>query len=244
MTSFFIALSFLTTIPTPAVPFVEGGLGRAAKWFPLVGLILGLVLAGTHWALNLWLPESVTAVIVVALWAWLTGGLHLDGLADCGDGLLVAADQARRLEILQDSRLGAFGTITLVLFLMAKVTAVAALPPPAFALILGPVLARWFILLAARQPPARLGGMGETFAASLTSQTMISAAILPLLLMVVGGWQTGQPVLAAILAALAVYFVLRLARRRLGGVTGDVFGLVVEMAELMVLIGFMFEFGG
>jgi adenosylcobinamide-GDP ribazoletransferase len=224
------------------VPFVPGGLGRSAKWFPLVGLILGLILTGSYWLMSFVLPDTVTAVLTIALWAWLTGGLHLDGLADCGDGLLVAADRERRLEILQDSRIGAFGAITLVLFLLAKVTAVAALPSPSFAFVFAPVLARWFILVAARQPSARPGGMGEAFAASLTPKILAAAAILPFLLLIGGGWQNGRTVLAALLASLVVFFILRLARSRLGGVTGDVYGLVVEMAELMVLIAFVVEF--
>lgn len=242
MTEFWLALSFLTTIPTPAVPFIEGGLGRSAKWFPLVGLILGLVLAGAHWLLLLVLPESVTAVLIVALWAWLTGGLHLDGLADCGDGLLVAANRERRLEILQDSRLGAFGAIVLVLFLLAKVTAVATLPSPSNALVLAPTVARWLLLVAARQPSARPGGMGDSFAASLTPRIFAIAAIVPVLLVVASGWRGGPTVPAVLLALIATFAILRLARNRLGGVTGDVFGLVVEMSELMVLLAFTANF--
>ena len=238
MTEFWLALSFLTTLRTPAVPFVAGGLGRSAKWFPLVGLILGLILAGTHWLLRWVLPESVTAVLIIALWAWLTGGLHLDGLADCGDGLLVAASRERRLEILKDSRLGAFGAILLVLFLLAKVTAVAALASPGIALLLAPALARWLLLVAARQPSARPGGMGDTFAASLTPQILAIAAIVPVLLVVAGGWRGGPTVPALLLALVATFAILRLARKRLGGVTGDVFGLVVEMSELVVLLAF------
>lgn len=249
MTEFWLALSFLTTIPTPAVAFVEGGLGRLANWFPWVGLILGLILAGSQWLLALVLPLPVTAVLVVALWAWLTGGLHLDGLADCGDGLLVTASRERRLEILKDSRLGAFGAILLGLFLLAKVTAtsallsagVATLPAPSFALILAPVLGRWFILIAARQPSARPGGMGDWFAASLTPRNLFVATILPLLLVVIGGWYDVRTVLAALLAALVTFLILRLARARLGGVTGDVFGLVVEMVELAVLLAFVIQ---
>ncbi len=241
MTEFWLALSFLTTIPAPAIPFVEGGLGRSAKWFPLVGLIIGSILTGSHWLLGLVLPGSVTAVLIVALWAWLTGGLHLDGLADCGDGLLAAANRERRLEILQDSRIGAFGAILLVLFLMAKVTAVATLSAPAVGLILAPTLARWFLLIAARQPSARPGGMGDSFAASLTPKTFAFAVILPVLLVVVGGWRGGQTVLAVLLALIVTFAILGMARSRLGGVTGDVFGLVVEMTELAVLLAFVVQ---
>ncbi len=236
MVEFWLALSFLTTIPTPAFPFVEGGLGRAGKWFPLVGAIVGLVLAGAHWALSFVLPEGVTAVFIITLWAWLTGGLHLDGLADCGDGLLIAASRERRLEIMKDSRVGAFGAISLVLYLMLKGTAVASLPNPTLPLILAPAAARWFLLLAARQPSARPGGMGDSFTASLTPSTLLLAVIVPALLLIAAGW---RGLLAAALALAATWLLIRLARHRLGGVTGDVFGLVVEISELAVLLGFI-----
>lgn len=242
MAEFWLALSFLTTIPTPTIPFIEGGLGRSAKWFPLVGLLLGLILAGAHWLLLLVLPGSVTAVLIIALWAWLTGGLHLDGLADCGDGLLVAANRERRLEILKDSRLGAFGAILLVLFLLAKVTAVATFSTPAYALVLAPTLARWFLLIAARQPSARPGGMGDAFAASLTPKIFAIAAVVPSLLVVVMGWRGGPTILAVLLALMVTFAILRMVKNRLGGVTGDVFGLVVEMTELVVLLAFSAAF--
>ena len=159
-------------------------------------------------------------------------------MADCGDGLLVTTSRERRLEILQDSRLGTFGVIVLVLFLLLKVMAVAALPSPAFALVVAPVLGRWFILIAARQPSARPGGMGDAFAASLPPAALVVAAIVPILLIIGGIWFDGRSALAVLLALLADYLILRVARTRLGGVTGDVYGLVVEMTELMVLLAF------
>ena len=181
MDRFWLALGFLTTLPVRATPYAPDGLGKAAAWFPLVGLLLGLLLAALH-AAALWLFGPLpAAVLLVAVWAGLTGGLHLDGLADCCDGLLAPVNRERRLEIMRDPRVGSFGVIGLVLALLAKTAAVYALssaPPVGLwagagawpgllpALLLAPPLARWWILVAARQPAARAGGRGSRFAAA------------------------------------------------------------------------------
>jgi adenosylcobinamide-GDP ribazoletransferase len=247
-----LALSFLTAIPVRIVAPRPGDLGRAALWFPVVGLVLGGLVSAAYWLLARLFPPALAATLTVALWAVLTGGLHLDGLADCGDGLLSTATRERRLEIMRDPRLGAFGVIALLLFLMLKVSAVAALAPlslwdvrlpalslawrgllPGGPLVLAAVAARWLLLLAARQPSARASGMGQDFASTLTPVTLLLAGIVPLLLVALAGprgW------LAALLALLVTGLLVRVARARLGGVTGDVFGLVVEMAELTVLL--------
>ena len=238
---FTLAASFLTAIPLrPAAPR-PGDLGRAGAWFPTVGLVLGVVLSLAYWLLGQVFAPALAAALTVALWAALTGGLHLDGLADCGDGLLAAVSPERRLEIMRDPRLGAFGGLSLVLFLIVKFLAVASLPaaeawPSLFSispLWLAPVVGRWLILLAARQPSARAGGLGQAFADGLRPRSLLLAALLPIALALLGGLRAGLAVGLAWVIALAI---LRLARVRLGGVTGDVFGLVVELAELTVLL--------
>ncbi len=234
-----LALSFLTTLPVRAPAGPEGSLGRAAPWFPAVGALVGALLAVAWWGLSFAFPPTLSALLVVALWAALTGGLHLDGLADCGDGMLAAQPPERRLEIMRDPRLGTFGAISLVLYLLLKVFAVAALsqasPAGYVSLLLAPALARWLLLIVARQPSARPGGMGAAFSQGLTPGAIGVAAVLPAILAVLGGWQG----LAAIVAAVLVAGVIMLAARaRLGGVTGDVLGLTVELTELAVLLVF------
>jgi adenosylcobinamide-GDP ribazoletransferase len=247
-----LALSFLTAIPVHVAAPRPGDLGRAAVWFPVVGLVLGVVVSAAYWLLARLFPPTVAATLTVALWAALTGGLHLDGLADCGDGLFSTASRERRLEIMRDPRLGAFGVMALVLFLLLKVSAVAALTSrpawdlhlpalslawrgllPAGPLVLAAVAARWLLLVAARQPSARPGGMGQDFASVLTPSTLLFGGILPLVLIALAGprgW------LATLVALVITGLLVRVARARLGGVTGDVFGLVVEMAELTILL--------
>jgi adenosylcobinamide-GDP ribazoletransferase len=238
-----LALSFLTTIPVRIFGTLQpGDLGRAGAWFPLVGLLLGGLLAAARLGLGKIFPDPLAAVLVVALWAWLTGFLHLDGLADCCDGMLAAAAPDRRLDIMKDPRLGTFGGVGLIMHLLIKTSALAALPaslPAAILpLLLAPALARWLILLAARQPMARPGGLGAEFASGVSWRTFVYAALVPIGLVVLGGLRA---ILAAAAAHLVAFSVARLARSRLGGITGDVLGLTVELSEAAVLLVFAIQ---
>lgn len=225
------AMGFLTTLPVPTYALPADALRRAGVWFPAIGLLIGAILAAAAWMLAFVLPPMVVAVLVVALWAALTGALHLDGLADCGDGLLPPVSRERRLEIMRDPRVGAFGVTVLVLVLLLKAAALASLAVTWPALLLAPLWARWLLLVAARWPSARPGGMGASLGPVLDARRLALAALPPIVLTGgVGVWH--WPVIAAAGAALlAALGVLGLAQRRLGGVTGDVFGAVVEVSE-------------
>ena len=120
----------------------------------------------------------------MAFWVFLSGGLHLDGLADCFDGMLNSSLPERRLEIMKDPRLGTFGGLGLVLALLIKVAAVYSLAPGSdwIAILTAAALGRWLILLAGKQPLARPGGMGADFALGLTNASFAWAAILPVIL--------------------------------------------------------------
>ncbi len=231
------ALAFLTTLPAPAAPYDPARFARAGRWYPLVGLLIGGLLLAVHWLAGLLFPPLLTAALVVTAWVGITGGLHLDGLADCCDGLFAPVDPDRRLAIMRDPRAGAFAVVGVALFLMLKVAAVAALATPVSGLLLAPVWARWTLLLAAKQPRARPQGMGAGFARGVTPGVLgvaFTMALAPsLALLLLGDWRAPIAILAAHGATLAAVL---LARARLGGVTGDVFGLVVEISELAVLL--------
>jgi adenosylcobinamide-GDP ribazoletransferase len=239
MASFRRALSFLSVFPIHVPSPEPGDWRRAALWFPVVGLILGAILAAAFWCLSHVFSSLLAALLTVACWAFLTGGLHLDGLADCGDGLAASVAPEARLEIMRDPRLGAFGVLSLVLFLVAKISTLASLSPSSIALLsllLAPALARWSMLWVARLPPAQKNGMGASFAADLSWSTIGASAPLPLALAVLGGWRG----LAGVgLSVLAAGLIGRIARSRLGGITGDVLGLSVEVVELTTLMAFV-----
>lgn len=223
------ALSLLTILPVRADWEDPTPLGRSMVWYPCVGAALGLVLMLAALALHA-APELLRAALLVALWAVLTGGLHLDGWADCCDGLLAAAEPARRLEILKDSRVGGFGATGLVLLLLVKTAALAALSARPDGLLLAATLARCVVVpVAAWWPAARAGGMGERFRAGLGP--------LPLLVALFALVFVGSDCPAAVVAALVTAWGLaHFAAGRLGGLTGDVYGAVIEAAETAVLV--------
>ena len=237
MRSLGLALRYLTVAPIPAGAHVEPTtLGRAAAWFPLIGLALGLVVAGGEQAIRALFPPLLDALLTVTLWKLLTGGLHLDGLADCLDGL-VGRDPADRLRIMRDSRIGSFGAIGLILLLLLEVAAVAELSPETRwrTLLVAPALARAMPpLVGWIFPSATPLGQGAMFRSGLTRgrvlvALLLGAAITLALLSVAG----------LVVFVLATTFGLGLGwffTRRLGGITGDVLGATIEVAELIVLL--------
>jgi len=242
VTGLVVAVRYLTILPVPgpAVPASSGpslaDLGRSAAWFPIVGLGLGLVLALAQWAASRLFPPLLVGLLTIAAWKLLTGGLHLDGLADCLDGL-AGRDAAHRLAIMRDSRIGAFAAIGLVLVLLLDVAAVAEMADDRRwrALVVAPTVARATPLVLARLfPPARRDGQGASFQASVGRvPTVLAVALASLVAVVVLGWTGVVAALAGLLAAVLLGWLLAI---RLGGVTGDVLGAAVEVAELTVLL--------
>lgn len=243
MNSLRLAFSLLTVVRTgQSGNFEPGDLARAAGWFPLVGLAVGALTAGFGWLAARFFPPLPVAALTLAVWISLTGGLHLDGLADCCDALPGSASREKRLQILSDPRLGSFGGIGLGVYLLLKFSALASLPTGtgftsyALPILLAAALGRWLTLPAALQPLAKPDGMASEMAKGMRGRHLLLAGILPLLLAAAGGW---RGLAAAAAACLAAWVIFRLARARLGGITGDVMGLTVEAAELVVLLVFI-----
>jgi adenosylcobinamide-GDP ribazoletransferase len=235
-----IAFNLMTTLPLPASKdWQEGDSGRASAWYPFVGLVIG-GLTWLTWMGATRISQSaplVAGILTLVVWVTLTGGLHLDGLADCCDGLLASTTVERRLEIMKDPRLGAFGGIGLLLVLMLKAAALSALTlETSFGIVLAVSLARWCILPAGLLPLARPSGMGADFKAGFRPWFITVGAIIPLTLSIILGTR-GLVSLAAGLIAAAV--VLGLAKSRINGVTGDVFGMTVEVVEVISLLAFV-----
>ena len=231
------AFGLLTTLPF-GMPedWLPGDSGRAGIWYPLVGVVIGGLTWLSWLTLTLYFPPMMVGVLTLLVWVVLTGGLHLDGLADCCDGMLASATPERRLEIMKDPCLGTFGGVGLFLVLLSKAAALSSLAPSAgLGIVLAATISRWFILPASLLPLARLGGMGADFSSGLWRGAIFTTAILPLGLAFLLGTQGFFALLAALLAAAAV---LGLAYTRINGVTGDVFGMLVEVTETSVLLSF------
>lgn len=239
MSGLVLAIRYLTILPLPGhgdALVRPDRLGRAAPWFPVAGLALGSVLVAVDTlATHVFMP-LLSAVLTVSVWKLLTGGLHLDGVADCLDGLM-GRDREHRLAIMRDSRVGTFGAAGLVLLLLSEVAALAEIPPPirwrvlltapAIARALPPALAR---LLA----PARAEGQGAAFVAAvggLAAPLAVAVALIAAVA-VLGNAGLAATALSVLVAAGSAWFVAR----RLGGVTGDVLGAAVEVAELTVML--------
>ena len=236
--SLFLAIGFLTVLPVRVKDAAMNEVGRAAMLFPFVGFFMGLALGIAHLVFLQFFAPLLAAALTVTLWITFTGGLHLDGLADCCDGLLVSASPERRLEIMRDPRVGAFGVIGLVLIIALKTLSISWIDFGSLQIfVLALSISRWLILIVAVQPQARVNGMSAEFARGITRRTILIAAIVPMLLMIAGLviWQ----VWVATIAAHAVMFLaIRFARARIGGVTGDVIGLTIEVSEAIILILF------
>jgi adenosylcobinamide-GDP ribazoletransferase len=229
------AARYLTIVPIPGPWTSREGPGAAAAWFPIVGLGIGVLLAVVDRVTTAWFAPFLGALLTVIAWKLVTGGLHLDGLADCFDGL-VGRDPAHRLAIMHDSRIGAFGAIGLVLFLLLELAAVSGIDAHArgAALLLAPVVGRAMSPIVARVFPSGGAGHGASFRAELGGAAPFVAAAIALVVAVLAMGARG--VLALALAAgLSLAFAAFMARR-LGGVTGDVHGAVVELGEVVVLL--------
>jgi adenosylcobinamide-GDP ribazoletransferase len=238
ITDFALAWRLLTAIPLPFAPDQATSTpGRAAGYFPLVGSILGLLLAGLGHFFYSFLPEGLAAALLLALWAGLTGLLHLDGFMDSCDGLLPPRDPARRLEIMKDSRVGAFGVVGVILLFLLKFNALTALPASHRlpVLVATPVLARWAMTWAmARYPLARTEGLSVFFKSGLGwAQVGLASIVASAVSVLLLGW------LGALLLGvtwLTTTLMARLAMARLSGLTGDVYGAICEVVEVVVLI--------
>ncbi|HLZ72927.1 MAG TPA: adenosylcobinamide-GDP ribazoletransferase [Dehalococcoidia bacterium] len=238
MASPLLALEFLTVLHLRRPPLVDAPtLAAAQAWFPLVGAGIGGVLALLDRLLAGRLPAAPEAVLLLILWEGLTGLLHLDGLADCADGLLGLHASERRLEIMRDSRVGSFGVAAIALYLLFVFAALGSLHGAArgATLVAAPALGRGaMVALAAALPYVRADGLGLGFHRAARGWPGVVALILAVgIALLCGGWGGLVLLGAALVGAAAVGSI---AWRRLGGLTGDVFGAACELAQAAVLI--------
>lgn len=231
--SLVLAVGFATIIPVPSLTTVDdAALRRSMGFFPLAGGLLGLGLWGAMWAGTHLMPRFPAALAVVALYGLVTGGLHLDGLADTFDAFGSRHPPARALAVMKDSRIGTMGAVAVILVLMGKVIAFSYMPrggPSPWVVV--PVLARTAVVWSmAWVPAARPEGLGALFARRLSRGTVVGATILGLVAaFALLTWQLALFLMLLSVGATALW--VRLIRRRLGGATGDTYGALLELVE-------------
>jgi adenosylcobinamide-GDP ribazoletransferase len=231
------AVSFLTRVPTGTGVREPAGLARFVPWFPVVGAGVGLAVGAVYAGAHGLLPPLPAATVAVVAGVALTGAFHEDGLGDSADAFGGGRDRESTVRILKDPRLGTFGVLAVAASLLLRVGAVAALAPAAAmaALPAAHALSRATAVAAMASFPAAAGtGLGATYVQALSRRRALLGAVAGLavalaLLGAVALW-------AAAAGAVAAWLLGRLARRRIGGVSGDVLGAIQQLAEILVLL--------
>lgn len=242
---FFLALQFFTRLPIPRwVGFDPSWQRHAIRYFPAVGLAVGIASSAVYaLAMLLW-PPALAVLLAVGAGLWITGAMHEDGLADTCDGMGAGGDVERILKIMRDSHIGVFGVLGLIITLALKYSALVALPPhhACIALLLAHPLSRLACFpLIRKLQYLRAEGKAKALAEQMTARECWIGVltVLPLLLLIVlGGWLPWPALLFGILLMLlSVWWLARLFVERIGGYTGDCLGTVQQAAEVMLYLG-------
>jgi adenosylcobinamide-GDP ribazoletransferase len=235
--SFLVAWQLLTAIPLGRRDLMLGQPGRSMAWFSLIGLIIGALLAASDFLLGRVWPALPASALLLIVWVAITGGLHLDGFIDCCDGLLVAKPAEQRLEIMKDSRVGAFGVVGAVCLLLVKFALLVALPAPErwSWLLVVPALSRWtMVWVAWRYPTARPDGFAVWFRQGLNWPHIVVAGGTALVAALAIRGVSGLISFVAIWI-FALLFAMWV-QRRIPGLTGDVYGALNELSEVVGLL--------
>jgi adenosylcobinamide-GDP ribazoletransferase len=248
---FFIALQFFTRLPIPRwVGFEPSWLHQSSRYFPLVGCVVAALAAAVYAAAALVLPSPVAAVLSTAASIYITGAFHEDGFADTCDGFGGGLTPERVLEIMKDSRVGAYGAIGIACMLGLKCTTLAILPPASAiaALFIAHPLSRLAATsLIWRMAYARAEGKAKPMAQQMSGREFAIAALtalLPAALLAISGAISLTVIGASLLAAaLASIWFARLFQRRIGGYTGDCLGAVQQLAEVAIYLTVLASIG-
>ncbi|MEV4781647.1 adenosylcobinamide-GDP ribazoletransferase [Burkholderia sp. LMU1-1-1.1] len=246
---FFTALQFFTRLPIPRwVGFDPAWLNQASRYFPLVGVVVALITGAVYVLAFKFLPPAIAVILSVAAGIYVTGAFHEDGFADMCDGFGGGVTQERVLEIMKDSRIGAYGAIGIFCLLLLKCAILTQIPPSrvlAALLLAHPMSRLMAVSLIWRLDYARAEGKAKPLAQKMRTMEFAIAAItalLPALMLIYLGWLSWTMLISGL--ALALVATLWLARkfvRRIGGYTGDCLGAVQQVTEaifyLCVLAG-------
>ncbi len=221
-----LALMLLTRLPAGRIDGDVPPLGQAAWAFPLVGALVGAISGLVFWGASaVALPALGAALLAITAAVLLTGGLHEDGLADMADGFGGGRDRAKKLDIMRDSRLGSYGALALILVIGLTASGVSAAGGFVLFVAIGALSRTAMLLPLMLLPPARTDGLGASAATPLNGAFWVAVVFSLGLAIAVGAL---KPVLAALLVTLGV---MALAKRQIGGQTGDILGATQKLAE-------------
>jgi adenosylcobinamide-GDP ribazoletransferase len=231
-----LAASFLTVIPVGGGSATEAEVAASFGWFPIVGFILGALLAGADYALAFFATDAVRSILLVLALTAVTGAIHLDGLADTADALGAGRDRMKALTILRDSRIGVFGAAAVFFVLALKAASLASAPhSQRVALYLAPGIARWaMVAVPYKLAYLRASGAGSALLGGQAERNLRVASIGALLALL-----PARSILAirgAVVAIILVWMFRAFYERWLGGITGDLIGAAGEIVEAAVLV--------
>lgn len=230
------AVQFLTIIPVRRQISPEA-VGRSIGYFPVVGIIIGLILAGLSWLLGLLLPPALVSVLLIVSLVVISGALHLDGLIDTCDGIAGHKTPEERWQVMHDSRAGGFGVIGAACLLLVKYVSLNSVPPGLLitTLVLMPVVSRWAMVYAVfAYPYARPSGLGKVFKQGATWRRLMMATIVTLVVAIVLFQSAGVVIMFGIWVIVVV--MAAYLKPKFSGLTGDIYGAINEVAEASVLI--------
>lgn len=239
LNNFLLSLQFLTIINIKDnITIYEDRLGKAVIFFPVVGVLIGLILIIISRSLSLWLPIALTDAFILIALLIITGGLHIDGFADTIDGFAGGKDKEDILRIMKDSRIGTFGVAGLIMLLMTKYLAIQSLPIDSKYLILTvmPAFGRWSVLpMGFLFKYARTeGGTGKAFAEHIKLKEFIIGTVLSLIIVISLLGVKGFLMITVVF--IVTLLIGRYSEGKINGITGDVFGATIEINELIILI--------
>jgi len=234
---FWSALRFLTILPVPQRWCGDvDSFYKSIDWYPLVGLVLGVLVALADLGLGMLLPERVASVMILTLIILLTGALHMDGISDTADAFFSSRGRERMLEIMKDSCAGPMGVSAVVLLLLTKLMLLISLPPQLrfVTLVLMPVCGRCAIgLISMALPYARPEGGTAAFTKESSGQfrVLVARGAMWLCCLLLTGLRAGVAI--AVAAEVVIFLYGRYCRRKIGGYTGDTLGAASEIVELV-----------
>ena len=239
MKNLFAALRFLTILPVPG-DYAKGDLSKSIVWFPVVGVLIGLIAAFSGRYIYDFLPPMLASVCMVFMLMAITGGFHLDGLADCADGFFSARPREQVLEIMRDSRVGVMGVLALILILLLKVTALTEMGQQRVceALFLMPLAGRCLMVvkMAILSYVRKEDGLASVFV--YDRERLKKASYISLAILYSGCWFAAGTagLFAGAVTIVCVGAFVFYCQQKIGGFTGDTLGAASELAETVMVV--------